>query len=127
MYPQCAKRVSRKFKTPWRFIGSLISQKYPTYDIIVQEPWVGESLDYYLNKDIKYLNKKLLNKTKQSIFLCRPLRCDKLKDIQVKLRILDTKTINWGRNKEKTIHIYFLEKRNDCLLLEKDNEFKKIY
>jgi len=97
-------------KPPWRFIAGLIVQKYQDQKIVVQESWVGRPLSYYLNKDIHYLNNSTnyLDKKKQFIFVCRPFASDKLDEIQSKYKVIETETINWGRNREKGINIHFV-------------------
>ena len=100
-------------KPPWRFIAGLIAQKYQDQKIVVQEPWVGEPLSHYLNKDIHYLNNltNYLDKKKQFIFVCRPFASDKLNEIQSKYEVIETETINWGRNREKAINIHFVRNK----------------
>jgi hypothetical protein len=97
-------------KPPWRIIAGLISQKQHNQKIVVQEPWVGEPLSYYLNKDVYYLNnsENSLGREGQFVFVCRPFACDKLNEIQSKHKILETETIHWGRHREKTINVHFV-------------------
>ena len=95
-------------KPPWRHIAGLIAEKYRDQKIVVQEPWVGEPLSYYLNKDIHYLNnfKNVLVREGPFVFVCRSFASDRLNEIKSKYKILETETINWGRHREKTIYVY---------------------
>jgi hypothetical protein len=105
-------------KPPWRFVASLIAQKYQDQNIVVQERWMGEPLRYYLNKDVHYLNnfKNGFDRAEQFVFVCRPRVCDKLSEIQSKYKILDKETINSKGGEYRTIYIYFFEKvKNDHL------------
>jgi hypothetical protein len=97
-------------KPPWRMIAGLISQKQHNQKIAVQEPWVGEPLSYYLNKDIYYLNnsENSLGREGQFVFVCRPFACDKLNEVQSKYKVIETETISWGRYREKTINVQFV-------------------
>jgi hypothetical protein len=97
-------------KPPWRIIAGLISLKQHNQKIAVQEPWVGEPLSYYLNKDIYYLNnsENSLGREGQFVFVCRPFACDKLNEVQSKYKVIETETVNWGRYREKTINVQFV-------------------
>jgi hypothetical protein len=97
-------------KPPWRIIAGLISQKQHNQKIVVQEPWVGEPLSYYLNKDVYYLNnsENSLGREGQFVFVCRPFACDKLNEVQSKYKVIETETISWGRYREKTINVQFV-------------------
>jgi 4-amino-4-deoxy-L-arabinose transferase-like glycosyltransferase len=98
-------------KIPLRSIANLLSQKYPSHDVIVQTPGIGEALGYYSNKEISCFNKENLVTREQSIYVSHPFLRENLEEIRLNYRILETQTISWGRGKEHTIRLHLLEKK----------------
>jgi hypothetical protein len=104
---------------PYRFIASLILEKYPGVEVFVQERFIGTPLEYYLNKKVNYFkNNGDIGSSEQAIFVCRSAQCDKLGRIKLDYSLLETRTINWwgenwaARKKEhdSSIEIHFLRK-----------------
>lgn len=115
----CTINISNGFpeniKPPWRYIANLISEKYAGYYVIVQEGWIEGPLQHYMKKEVNYFNPERLKTQTHAIFICRPFRCDKLKDIKVSHKILDKQDISWPDGKRtitNTIILYSLEKRS---------------
>ncbi|MDD5531056.1 MAG: glycosyltransferase family 39 protein [bacterium] len=114
----CIVNIHNEFpensKPPWRYMANLISEKYGGYYVVAEEGWVKDPLQYYMKEKVNYFNQEDIKNQRKAIFVCRPDKCDRLKDIQSTHIISDKKIIHWSgyeRMSANDILVYSLEKK----------------
>ena len=97
---------------PWREIVSVVQQKCPDCDVVVEGGgWTFlDPLRYYSHREVHAVEdyKNRLDKTKPIAFLCRPVQCESLQDIAYHAKIRESRSMAWYTGGPyHTFQIYF--------------------
>jgi uncharacterized membrane protein len=108
--------LAQSRQPPWRAIVALLQQKCPNCHVLMQEGWnFVDPLRYYSHRDVHTVEDytSSLDKTKPVVFLCRPVNCDRLQDLERQVTLVESQSVHWKAQATQytTFQIYFFTPR----------------